>query len=34
MHELHAQALSVLAVPGLRPAPLVSLSDWLVLRRH
>jgi geranylgeranyl pyrophosphate synthase len=34
MHELHARALSVLGVPGLRPAPLVSLSDWLVLRRH
>jgi geranylgeranyl pyrophosphate synthase len=34
MHELHARALGALRIPGLRAAPLVSLSDWLVLRRH
>jgi geranylgeranyl pyrophosphate synthase len=34
MHELHARALSALATRRLRPAPLASLSDWLVLRRY
>lgn len=34
MHELHARALSALRIAGLRSAPLASLSDWLVLRRH
>lgn len=34
MHELHARALSALCIPGLRCAPLASLCDWLVLRRH
>lgn len=34
MHELHARGLSALRIPGLRSAPLASLSDWLVLRRH
>lgn len=34
MHELHAQALAALQVPGLRAAPLAAISDWLVLRKH
>jgi len=34
MHELHARALAALAVPGLRAAPLASVSDWLVLRKY
>ena len=34
MHELHARALAALQAPGLRAAPLASLSDWLVLRKH
>jgi len=34
MHELHARALGALATRRLRPAPLASLSDWLVLRRY
>ena len=34
MHELHARALAALATPGLQPAPLASMSDWLVLRKY
>jgi geranylgeranyl pyrophosphate synthase len=34
MHELHARALAALVVPGLRAAPLASVSDWLVLRKY
>ena len=34
MHELHARALAALGVPGLRAAPLASVSDWLVLRKY
>jgi geranylgeranyl pyrophosphate synthase len=34
MHDLHAQALHALQVSGLRAAPLASMSDWLVLRKH
>lgn len=34
MHELHARALAALEVPGLRAAPLASVSDWLVLRKY
>lgn len=34
MHELHAQALEALRVLGPNAAPLVAVSDWLVLRRH
>jgi farnesyl diphosphate synthase len=34
MHELHARALAALCVPGLRAAPLASVSDWLVLRKY
>ena len=34
MHELHARALSALAVLGLQAAPLASMSDWLVLRKY
>jgi geranylgeranyl pyrophosphate synthase len=34
MHELHARALAALQAPGLRAAPLASVSDWLVLRKH
>ncbi len=34
MHELHARALAALAVLGSRAAPLASVSDWLVLRKH
>lgn len=34
MHELHAHALAALQVPGLRAAPLTSVSDWLVLRKY
>jgi len=33
MHELHLRALGALSVPGLRAAPLASVSDWLVLRK-
>lgn len=33
LHELHARALAALDVPGLRAAPLASVSDWLVLRK-
>jgi geranylgeranyl pyrophosphate synthase len=33
MHELHARALAALDIPGLRAAPLASVSDWLVLRK-
>jgi hypothetical protein len=34
MHELHARALRSLDVLGPNAAPLVAVSDWLVLRRH
>jgi len=34
MHELHASALDALRILGAAAAPLASLSDWLVLRRH
>ena len=34
MHDLHARALAALATPGLQPAPLASMSDWLVLRKY
>ncbi len=34
MHELHASALVALEIIGPAAAPLASLSDWLVLRRH
>lgn len=34
MHELHASALDALKILGEAAAPLASLSDWLVLRRH
>jgi len=34
MHELHARALRSLSILGEKAAPLVSVSDWLVLRRH
>lgn len=34
MHELHSHALAALDVPGLRGAPLASVSDWLVLRKY
>jgi geranylgeranyl pyrophosphate synthase len=34
MHELHARALRSLSILGTNAAPLVSVSDWLVLRRH
>jgi geranylgeranyl pyrophosphate synthase len=34
MHELHSHALAALGVPGLRAAPLASVSDWLVLRKY
>ena len=34
MHELHAQALAALQIPGLAAAPLVAISNWLVLRKH
>jgi geranylgeranyl pyrophosphate synthase len=34
MHELHARALRSLNILGTQAAPLVSVSDWLVLRRH
>jgi geranylgeranyl pyrophosphate synthase len=34
MHELHARALRSLDILGANAAPLVSVSDWLVLRRH
>ena len=34
MHELHARALAAVATPGLLPAPLASMSDWLVLRKY
>jgi geranylgeranyl pyrophosphate synthase len=34
VHELHSRALAALAVLGPRAAPLASVSDWLVLRKH
>lgn len=34
MYELHARALAALDTPGLERGPLVSISDWLVLRKH
>jgi len=34
MHELHERAHASLQVLGPAAAPLASLSDWLVLRRH
>jgi geranylgeranyl pyrophosphate synthase len=34
MHELHARALSALAILGPRAATLASVSDWLVLRKY
>jgi geranylgeranyl pyrophosphate synthase len=34
MHELHARALESLNTPRLDAAPLASVSDWLVLRKH
>ncbi len=34
MLALHQQALELLRVPGLQGAPLASMSDWLVLRKH
>jgi len=34
MHDLHQYALELLRQPGLDSAPLASMSDWLVLRKH
>lgn len=34
MHELHTRALESLDILGPAAAPLVALSDWLVLRRY
>jgi geranylgeranyl pyrophosphate synthase len=34
MHELHTRALRSLNILGANAAPLISVSDWLVLRRH
>lgn len=34
VHELHARALAALTTPGLQAAPLVAMSDWLVLRKY
>jgi geranylgeranyl pyrophosphate synthase len=34
LQELHSSALNALQILGPRAAPLASLSDWLVLRRH
>jgi geranylgeranyl pyrophosphate synthase len=34
MHELHARALRSLNILGANAAPLSSVSDWLVLRKH
>jgi geranylgeranyl pyrophosphate synthase len=34
MHELHARALRSLEILGANAEPLVSVSNWLVLRRH
>jgi geranylgeranyl pyrophosphate synthase len=34
LQELHSSALNALQILGRRAAPLASLSDWLVLRRH
>lgn len=35
MHALHRRALQLLQqAPGLQSAPLASVSDWLVLRKH
>lgn len=34
MQQLHARALRALDVLGPNAAPLVAVSDWLVLRRH
>lgn len=34
MHELHARALRSLDTLGERAAPLVAVSNWLVLRKH
>jgi geranylgeranyl pyrophosphate synthase len=34
MHELHARALAALEPFGSQAAPLMSLSDWLVLRKY
>jgi geranylgeranyl pyrophosphate synthase len=34
MQELHTSALQALEIIGPSAAPLASLSDWLVLRRH
>jgi geranylgeranyl pyrophosphate synthase len=34
MHELHARALQTLDVLGANAAPLIAVSNWLVLRKH
>lgn len=34
MHELHARALQALEVLGTNAAPLIAVSNWLVLRKH
>jgi geranylgeranyl pyrophosphate synthase len=34
MHELHARALRSLNILGANAAPLIAVSDWLVLRRY
>jgi geranylgeranyl pyrophosphate synthase len=34
MHELHSRAMQSLRDPRLDAAPLMSVSDWLVLRKH
>ncbi len=34
MQSLHASALASLNVPGIDAAPLVAVSNWLVLRQH
>lgn len=34
MQALHASALASLEVPGIDAAPLIAVSNWLVLRRH
>lgn len=34
IHELHARAMAALTAPGLYAAPLISMSDWLVLRKY
>ena len=34
IHELHTRALRSLDILGADAAPLVSVSNWLVLRQH